>query len=284
MHTRSEATAQRRTGLLRLAAVVALSSCTLLAAAPLAAADAPGDSLPNRQAAVDTLNSGDTRAEICTFYDEPDPEAAPGTVTTVPDEADPCKGVPDFTISGPVALNEVAHDFATGAVEPAPSNVTTLGYAIAAVQFTDGRSATVMLSPTNASDYEFAAVREGDTDYTYASQADAGTTVFNEPEIEAYYKLTGDTVEPLNDSAQKGLDGRSSASLPDYQQILVDRYGDEQSGSQYDKDGEAGGFKHAVSKPPSSPLTPLVVGGTGTSMAAAGGAFFLLRRKRASTR
>lgn len=280
--SRPEAAAPRRIRLTRLTVTVALSSCTLLGAVPLAAA-AGSDDLPNRQAAVDVLHSADTRAEICSFFDEPDPENSPGAVATIPDDSDPCAGVPDFTISSPVALNEIAKDFASGAVSPDPSTAITLGYAIAVVKFADGHAATAMLSPDDTAGWKFAAVREGDTDFTYASQGDAATSVFNEPEIEAYYKLTGSTVEPLNGEARDGLNGRPSVSLSEYQQIIEGRYADEQSGSEYDKDGLAGGFGRPTAKP-SSHLTTLVVGGASTSAAVAGGALFLFRRKRIMAR
>ncbi|MDI5968860.1 hypothetical protein POF50_005795 [Streptomyces sp. SL13] len=282
VHPRSRATAPRRIRLARLTVTVALSCCTLLGTAPLAAA-AGSDDLPSRQAAVDVLNSADTRAEVCSFFDEPDPADSPGQVATLPDESDPCAGVPDFTIGSPVALNEIAEDFVSGAVSPDPSTAVTLGYAIAAVKFSDGRAATVMLSPRDTTGWEFAAVREGDTDFTYARQGDAAATVFNEPEIEAYYKLTGSDVEPLNDEARDGLDGRASVSLSEYQEIVEGRYANEESGSQYDREGRAGGFGRAAAKP-SSQLSTVIVGGAGTSAAVAGVAVFLLRRKRITAR
>lgn len=266
----------------RFPASLALGVCALLSAAgPATAAKGPAD-LPNLQAALDTLKSTDTRNAVCRFLSAPVPDGTSGAAVTIPAKADPCEGVPAFTIKDPLALNEIAPGFAVGTVPPTLTDALKLAYAVAGVTSAGGRTATVMLAPTGTTGWHLAAVREGDTDAAFAGKADVTTTVFTEPQIRGYYRLKLTTVEPLNDAAKQGLDGQASVSLADYQKLVKARYADKQPGSQYDTKGFSSGF--ATGRPPSSSSsTPLIIGGSGTALALVGGAIALRRRGRAQS-
>ncbi|MFI0737448.1 hypothetical protein ACH4PU_04930 [Streptomyces sp. NPDC021100] len=265
----------------RLPVTLALGASVLLSvgAGPAGAAKGPAD-LPNLQAALDTLKSTATHDAVCRFLSAPVPSGSPGAAVTLPAKADPCEGVPSFTIKDPLALNELAPAFAAGTSQPTLTDAVKLAYAVAGVTTSAGRTATVLLAPTGTTGWHLAAVREGDTDATYAGKADLTTTVFSEPQIHGYYQVKLTTVEPLNDAARQGLNGQSSVSLADYQKLVKARYADKQPGSQYDTKGYSSGF--GTGRPHSSTSsTPLIVGGSGAALALAVGAAGLRRRKRA---
>ncbi|WP_175482637.1 hypothetical protein [Actinokineospora iranica] len=120
----------------------------------------------------------------------------------------------------------------------------------------DNRQATVILAPAQGGGWHLAAVREGDSDATYAGKADPGSLVFAEPQIHAWYQLKLVTVPPLNEQAQEGLNGFSSGyGTP----------GDETGGAWYP--------------------APLLVGGAGAVLALVlvGGALLLRRHRRHTT-
>ncbi|MBC2878319.1 MULTISPECIES: hypothetical protein [Streptomyces] len=278
-------TTRRAARFSRLPVILALGASVLLSvgAGPAGAAKGPAD-LPNLQAALDTLKSTATHDAVCRFLSAPVPNgASPGAAVTLPAKADPCEGVPSFTIKDPLALNEVAPAFVAGTAQPTLADAVMLAYAVAGVTTSAGRTATVLLAPTGTTGWHLAAVREGDTDATYAGKADLATTVFSEPQIHGYYQLKLTTVEPLNDAARQGLGGQSSVSLADYQKLVKARYADKQPGSEYDTKGFSSGF--GTGRPHSSTSsTPLIVGGSGAALALAGGAVGLRRRKRARLR
>ncbi|KNB53849.1 hypothetical protein [Streptomyces caatingaensis] len=261
----------------RLAALLALGASALLPlAGPAAAAKAPAD-LPNLQAALDTLKSAATHEAICRFLSAPLPDGSTKGPVQLPAKADPCAGLPSFTIKDPVALNEITPEFAAGTAQPVLAQAVRLGYAVAGVSVTGGRSATVLLAPTGTTGWHLAAVREGDTDAAYAGKGDATTTVFTEPQIHGYYQLRLTTVEPLNDAARQGLGGQSSVSLADYQKLVKARYADKQPGSDYDTKGYSSGYSPRRT-PDSS--EPLLLGGLAAAPALAGGALLLRRGRR----
>lgn len=281
MRDRTTSISRWTTRLLRLITVMAVSAPALLATTGLAAANSPTD-LPNRQAAIDTLNSADTRSSLCSFYDEPVPDDSPGDEVQIPDKADPCEGVPSFSIGDPVALNEITPEFVAGTAQPVAAEAIKLNAALAEVTFADGRRATAILAPTDTTGWHLEAVEAGDDEVTLASKGDAETTVFSEPEIDAFYQLSRDTVAPLNDAARQGLGGADSASLADYQAVVQARYADEGPGSAYDQGGLAGGFKTgAPVRSSSQSSAPMIAGGSSAAaLALAFGAFRLRRRKR----
>ncbi|WP_329067367.1 hypothetical protein [Streptomyces sp. NBC_01429] len=272
----------------RLSIVLALSTSALLsvggpAHAALAKDPLPAD-IPDYQAALDVVKSADVRNAVCRFLSIPVPtDSAGGTVRTLPDTPEPCQGLPAFTIKDPVALNEITPGFVAGTVPPLPTEAVKLASLVSSLSATvNGRSATVMLAPTQGGGWHLAAVRDGDSDVTYAAKATVGTLVFTEPQLRGWYQLKLTTVEPLNDQARQGLAGQASMSLSDYQKLVKARYADKLPGSEYDTAGYSSGYSPQQKAAETSSVTPLLAG-SGVALALAGAAVALRRRRRAST-
>ncbi|MFG2672708.1 hypothetical protein [Streptomyces sp. NPDC048445] len=265
--------------------IAATASALLSVVGPAHAAPArdplPAD-IPDYQAALDAVKSADVRDTVCRFLRTPMPTGG-GTdpVQTIPETAEPCKGLPEFTIKNPVARNEITPEFAAGTAQPLPTEAIKLTQLVSSLSASvNGRTATVMLAPTQGGGWHLAAVRDGDSDATYASKATLGTLVFTEPQIRGWYQLKLSTVEPLNDQARQGLGGRDSASLSDYQKLVKSRYADKLPGSEYDTKGYSSGYSLPSTRSDSPSSTLLVAGGSGTALALAGGGAAVIRRQR----
>ncbi|MGW7100091.1 hypothetical protein [Streptomyces sp. NPDC054838] len=273
----------------RLSIVIAVSASALLSVVgPAHAAPArdplPAD-IPDYQAALDAVKSTDVRNTVCRFLRAPVPAGGAGEpVQTIPETPEPCQGLPSFTIKDPVARNEITPGFVAGTAKPLPTEAIKLTQLVSSLSTTvNGRNATVMLAPTQGGGWHLAAIRDGDSDATYAGKATLGTLVFTEPQIRGWYQLKLTTVEPLNDEARQGLGGQASLSLSAYQKLVNARYADKLPGSEYDTNGYSSGYgtQRKADEGPSSTL--LLASGSSAALALAGGAAVLRRRRRAST-
>ncbi|MCX5152355.1 LPXTG cell wall anchor domain-containing protein [Streptomyces sp. NBC_00320] len=272
----------------RLSIVIALSASALLSvvgpAHAVPAKDPLPADIPDYQAALNAVKSTDVRNAVCRFLRTPVPTGGAGApVQTIPETAEPCQGLPLFTIKDPLARNEITPGFVAGTAKPLPTEAIELTQLVSSLSTTvNGRNATVMLAPTQGGGWHLAAIRDGDSDATYAGKASLGTLVFTEPQIRGWYQLKLTTVEPLNDEARQGLGGQTSVSLSDYQKLVKARYADKLPGSEYDTNGYSSGY----SSPPKTDNTSsslLLAGGSSAALALAGGAAILRRRRRAST-
>ncbi|MDX2390955.1 hypothetical protein NJL88_12955 [Streptomyces sp. DK15] len=274
----------------RLSLVIALTASALLtvagpAHAALAKDPLPAD-IPDYQAALTAVKSTDVRNAVCRFLNTPLPtgDAAGGPVQTLPEPAEPCQNLPAFTIKDPVARNEITPAFVTGTAKPLPAEALKLTQLVSSLSTTvNGRTATVMLAPTQGGGWHLAAIRDGDTDATYAGKATLGTLVFTEPQIRGWYQLKLTTVEPLNDEARQGLGGQPSLSLSDYQKLVKARYADKLPGSPYDTTGYSSGYSPQPTPDDTSPSTLLLASGSSAALALVAGAAFLRHRRRPST-
>jgi hypothetical protein len=273
----------------RLTAILVLSASALLSiVGPVHAAPAkdplPAD-IPDYQAALDLVKSTNVRDAVCRFLSVPVPQGdGVGTAQPIPDKADPCQGMPAFTVKDPLALNEITAGFVAGTSQPIATEAVKLSGLVSALSASvNGRNVTVMLAPTQGGGWHLAAVREDDSDATYAGKATLGTLVFTEPQIRGWYQLKLTTVEPLNDQARQGLGGQSSVSLSDYQKLVKARYADKLPGSEYDNKGMSSGYGTAKKTQDGSLSTPALLGGSSAALALAGGALVLLRRRRSTT-
>ncbi|MEV7447108.1 hypothetical protein AB0O22_39220 [Streptomyces sp. NPDC091204] len=274
----------------RLSFVIAVSASALLSVVgPTHAAPAkdplPAD-IPDYQAALNAVKSTDVHNTVCRFLRTALPtDGAGGPVQTIPETAEPCQGLPVFTIKDPVAMNEITPGFVAGTAKPLPSEAIKLTQLVSSLSTTvNGRNVTVMLAPTQGGGWHLVGVRDGDSDAAYAGKATLGTLVFTEPQLHGWYQLKLTTVEPLNEQARQGLGGQASVSLGDYQKLVKARYADKLPGSEYDTKGYSSGYslQRTADDAPSSTL--LLAGGSGMALALAGGATVLRRRGRASTR
>ncbi|GHE63708.1 hypothetical protein GCM10018785_35740 [Streptomyces longispororuber] len=271
----------------RLSIALALSASALLTVTgPAAAKDPLPADIPDYQAALDAVKSTTVRNAVCRFLSVPVPTGNNGGTPSsqpIPDKADPCEGLPAFTVKDPVALNEVTPGFAAGTARPIATKAVKLTLLVAALNApVNGRNATVMLAPTQGGGWHLAAVREGDEDAAQASKATVGTLVFTEPQIRGWYRLKLTTVEPLNDAARQGLDGRPSVSLSEYQNLVKARTADRLPGSEFDTKGFSSGSGPEQQAGRSTSTTPLIIGGSGAALALAGGTL-LIRRRRATS-
>ncbi|MFB9593681.1 LPXTG cell wall anchor domain-containing protein [Streptomyces racemochromogenes] len=244
----------------------------------------PAD-IPDYQAALNAVKSTDVHNAVCRFLRTPVPTGdAGGPVQTIPETAEPCQGLPVFTIKDPVALNEITPGFVAGTAKPLPTEAIKLTQLVSSLSTNvNGRNATVMLAPTQGGGWHLAAVRDGDSDATYAGKATLGTLVFSEPQIRGWYQLKLTTVEPLNDQARQGLGGQASVSLTDYQKLVKARYADKLPGSEYDTTGYSSGYSLPRTEDDASSSALLLAGGSSAALALAGAAVVLRRRRRAST-
>jgi hypothetical protein len=267
----------------RLSIVIALSASALLSAVGSAASA----DIPDYQAALDAVKSTSVRDAVCRFLSVPVPQGGmPGTPQAIPDKANPCEGMPAFTLKDPVAVNEISPGFVAGTSQPIATEAVKLGGLVSTLNApVNGRNVTVMLSPTAGGGWHMAAVREGDTDAGYASQATLGTVVFTEPQIRGWYALkTLNTVEPLNAAARDGLGGQTSVSLADYQKLVKARYADKLPGSTYDTKGFSSGFNPKSPAHDSSSSSSLITGTSGAALALIGAGTFMLRRRKRAQR
>ena len=273
----------------RLATVLSLGAAALLSvtgpaqAAP--AQDSQAVDIPDYQAALAAVKSTAVVNAVCRFLGVPVPQGGSEHPQAIPEKAQPCEGLPAFTIKDPLAVSEITPGFVAGTAQPIATEAVKLSHLVSSLSITvNNRQATVMLAPTQGGGWHLAAVREGDSDATYAAKATPGSLVFAEPQIRAWYQLTLLTVTPLNDQARQGLDGRASMSLSEYQKQVKARYADKLAGSEYDTKGYSSGYATASEETDdASSATPLVVGGASAALVLTGGAFLLLRRRRDTT-
>ncbi|WP_246018805.1 hypothetical protein [Saccharothrix australiensis] len=251
-----------------------------------AQAEDPLPNIPDYQAALDAVKSPAVRNAVCRFLSVPLPRGGSSSPRPIPDKADPCEGLPTFTIKDPLAVNEITPGFAAGTAQPIPTEAVKLSRLVSSLSVTvNDRQATVMLNPTEGGGWHLAAVRDGDSDAAFAGQAELGSVVFAEPQIRGWYQLKVTTVTPLNDQARQGLGGQASMSLSDYQKLVKERYADKQAGSEYDTKGFSSGYDAPSTEAEQHvpPSTWLVVGGSSAVLVLASGAFLLLHRRRRDT-
>ncbi|NGO68391.1 hypothetical protein [Streptomyces boncukensis] len=144
--------------------------------------------------------------------------------------------VPVYTLSADFVAASSARSAAT-------TPVARLALFASAAVASDGQRASVMSARTERG-WRVVNIATGDDETRYAAKGAArapGGTVFQEPQIDAWYVQDGARVLPLDRDARKAV-GADGTSLRAYQQRVHDAYGDKLPGSAYDKKGLAGGF------------------------------------------
>ncbi|MBT2383964.1 hypothetical protein [Streptomyces sp. ISL-11] len=262
-----------------------LGAAALLAAvcAPAQAAGGPKD-VPDYQGALTVLHSAPVKDKVCRFLTMMAKSGGKTGEQKAPVKAGPCDPKQTFSTQDPIALNEITPDFVAGKAKPDLLEAVRLTYLVSLVTSADGKQATVMLVlPGGGGEWRLAAVRDGDGDFTFAGRATPAITVFAEPQIRAWYRVTLDSVAPLNDAATAGLGGKDKVSLAEYQKLVTARYADKLPGSEYDTKGLSSGYRPTAAARDSESPAPLVLGGSGAALTLAGGAF-ALRAYRGRTR
>ncbi|MBO0653801.1 hypothetical protein J1792_13735 [Streptomyces triculaminicus] len=279
----------RTTG--RAAALLAAAAVTVLCAtAPAQAADAPATPGPTDYAAAQqVLRSGqvhDTVSRFLTATEQRTPATgADGGTAAAPRGLAKSPSAPGFDLKKPVPFYELAPEFVTGKAKPTAGGALRVSYLASRVSATGGHQAAVLLAPGKGGGdqaWQLAGIRDGDADISAAERGTDQARTFMEPQIHAWYRLTGDgSVEPLNKEAGVALQGKPRVTLAAYQGLVSKRYGDKLPGSAYDRKGMAGGYALAEDRPATAPSRPWLPAASGAAALAASGAVVVgLRRRR----
>ncbi|MDX6262151.1 MAG: hypothetical protein QOH84_3839 [Kribbellaceae bacterium] len=167
-------------------------------------------------------------------------------------------------------------------VRTGAGDVGTLWYvATPATKGTD--KLTVFTAPDQAGAWHPVNVATGNTEARMAAAA-KGAKLLTEPQIGAWYAVTGTTLRALNPEATKAI-GSAPIALTAYRQQVTNRYQDKQAGSTYAKNGTAGGYDVAASTTATQKDTPgaWLILAAGTAAALALSAVTLLIRRRRTT-
>jgi hypothetical protein len=165
-------------------------------------------------------------------------------------------------------------------VRTGAGDVGTLWYvATPATKGTD--QLTVFTAPDQAGAWHPVNVATGNTEATMAAAA-RGAKLLIEPQIGAWYAVTGSTLRALNPEATQSI-GSAPIALTKYRQQVSSRYADKQAGSTYAKNGTAGGYELAASTTQKD--TPgawfVLAAGAGVTLALAAVTLIARRRRTA---
>lgn len=215
---------------LRALGALTLASVALPLAAAASASATTAPQAPPAVAATD-LSAAHRAAESTTALSLID-TAAHQAVARAGSAAD-AVGEPQFAPTD-VTVYALSAPFVKSGTGP----VATLWY-VATTVHQAGATLTVFATKHGGS-WQAVNVASGDIEAQMATLAD-GAPLFTEPQIGAWYALTGREVRPLNAEARQAI-GAASVPVATYQRQVAARYANRQRGSTYDKQGLAGGF------------------------------------------
>ncbi|MFG2140510.1 hypothetical protein [Streptomyces sp. NPDC048650] len=138
---------------------------------------------------------------------------------------------------GAVPVYLLSPDFVRGR---AHAPVARLEFLASKAVASDGRTASVW-TVRRGSAWKVVNIADGDDETRYAAAGGRTGTVFQEPQINAWYVQRGDRVEPLDADARKAV-GAHGSTVAAYRKRVAAAYGDKLPGSAYDRRGEAGGY------------------------------------------
>lgn len=146
-----------------------------------------------------------------------------------------------------IPVYELARDFVAGAPGAKAGRL-----AYVAVPATDGagRAATVW-SANDGTGWQAVNVASGDREQRLAAALPQGAYLLHEPQIDAWYAVTGDTLRSLD-----GATAGQVTSMADYRRAVTARYGDKLPGSSYQREGMAGGFTALSNRNEDGPQAP----------------------------
>jgi hypothetical protein len=214
-----------------LSAATALGIGTLFAAAATAGATAPG---PDLAAASNAAHS----AQASQLLDKAATQLNQRSGASASSKAASAKAslVVQQDIVAVYALNP---DF----VRSKSTDVGTLWYV--ATKATKGTAVmTIYTAPDKAGAWQPVNIASGDTEAKMAAAA-RGAKVLTEPQIGAWYAVSGNQIRALDTDATKAI-GSKPISLTAYRQQVATRYADKLPGSTYAANGTAGGYDTAT--------------------------------------
>ncbi|MCB5906918.1 hypothetical protein [Streptomyces pinistramenti] len=270
-----------------LGALVLLTPTTASAATNTPASLAGSVTPADRAAAGRTLGSQDTTDRLAAFFVHLREHKASehGTVAdTKVTRQDAAAQAPEL-VGSAVPVYSLDPAFVRGDQASAP--VARFSYLATEARSATGEEATVWtVRDAHTHKWTVANVLSGADELTYTHRAQ-GAEVFTEPQIAAWYKLSGNRVLPLNDSARQSV-GAHGVTTDAYRKLVHTRYGDKLAGSDYQRSGKLGGFSPRTASATATPeQTP--AGSSVAATAAAGGGLllgggaYLIRRHRRGT-
>ncbi|WP_240361858.1 hypothetical protein [Streptomyces sp. MBT27] len=127
--------------------------------------------------------------------------------------------------------------------------VAQLEYLASTAVSSDGQKASLW-TVQEGSSWQVVNIATGDDETRYAAAGAAklpGGTVFQEPQINAWYVEKGSKVLPLDEDAVKAV-GTNGTTLAAYRKRVATAYGDKLPGSAYDRSGKAGGYAETAAE------------------------------------
>lgn len=261
------------------AAVAALLTGLAGLCAPGAAADErPTAAADSRAAAHRAASAPETLATLSRFFARDGKVSLAAAAPRVQDDA-----VPVYTLSP---------EFVAGRAGAPPAK---LEYLASTAVASDGQKASLWTVPRGGT-WQVVNIATGDDEARYTAAGARrlpGGTVFQEPQINAWYVQKGATVLPLDEDAVRAVGARGT-TLAAYRQRVQRAYGDKLPGSAYAKSGKAGGYgqspEEARAQAAAAASVPArhdgpaaavsVTAGAGALTAAGVGAVVLRRRRR----
>ncbi|ONI76093.1 hypothetical protein ALI144C_35950 [Actinosynnema sp. ALI-1.44] len=154
--------------------------------------------------------------------------------------------------------------------------VATFVYMAVPARSASGQDASILLSRKGTA-WSIHQITSG----TDAFGPAATGTVFTEPQNNAWYRLDGDRVLPLNQPAAWSV-GQDGTSVAKYHDLVHSRYADKLPGSDYQRQHKLGGYSTGGPTPndSSTVISPLLFALTGTGIAGAGVVVMVARRRR----
>ncbi|WP_406053304.1 hypothetical protein [Kribbella sp. NBC_00889] len=160
-------------------------------------------------------------------------------------------------------------------VRDASAPVATFWYA-ATPASKGGQALTVYTAPDQAGAWQAVNVASGNTEARMFAAA-RGAVVFTEPQIGAWYALTGTQIRPLNASATKSI-GPAPITIAAYNELVSTRYSDKLPGTHYSHQGVAGGYDTTAAAAPTDTYNDLILRSTVGAIALLGLACLYHRR------
>ncbi|MGW2813061.1 hypothetical protein [Streptomyces sp. NPDC001415] len=213
--------------LTRLAPAVAVAAALIGLAAPHAFADqVPLASAESKAAARQAASAPATLDTLSRFFARDGKVALKAAAPHIEGDA-----VPVYALSPRFVAGQ------------AGAPVAQLEYLASTAVSSDGQKASLWTVRQGAS-WKVVNIATGDDETRYAAAGAAklpGGTVFQEPQINAWYVEKDSKVLPLDEDAVKAV-GANGTTLAAYQKRVAKAYGDKLPGSAYARSGKAGGY------------------------------------------
>ncbi|MFJ6567222.1 hypothetical protein ACIQNU_07360 [Streptomyces sp. NPDC091292] len=153
-----------------------------------------------------------------------------------------------------VPVYQLSADFVAGRAD-AP--VADLEYLASEAVASDGQKASLWTARLDGA-WRVVNIASGDDETRYAALGERelpGGTVFQEPQIDAWYVQRHARVVPLDEDARRAI-GAKGTTLDAYRDRVHRAYGDKLAGSAYAKSGKAGGYGASPEQPASASPEP----------------------------